>query len=94
MTAERQSSGDRETAVAREWCCKHVSTASYMTVCRVTHATIKEPLEEVISIGFMLWLYQEDLQAVKLLEETEDRNDYAGEDQQEFNCWNTLRGNA
>jgi hypothetical protein len=55
-----------------------------MTVVTVTRKTIEETLE-VFPVGSFLWLYQERLHAVMDLEETEERIDCAGEDQQEFN---------
>jgi hypothetical protein len=73
MMPERENSGDRNTAVTREWLCKYVSMASYMTVVTITHAPIDEPLEAVFSVGSIQWLYshQESLQECMDLEETE-----------------------
>jgi hypothetical protein len=51
----------KETAVAREWLCKHVSMAtnSHDHSNRYTNTTIEELLEAVFSVRSMPTIYEE-----------------------------------
>jgi hypothetical protein len=46
-----------ETAIASQWLCKHVSTATHVTAVTITRAAVGELLEAVFYVGSVQRLY-------------------------------------